>query len=85
MTLHTLTSSMQKVSCADLYMGLIDFANHVDDLRTPADVLEALHVVATTNIPLDVLGRGTLPGPRDHSGQKIILFFAQERSRRLVG
>jgi DNA-binding CsgD family transcriptional regulator len=61
MILHTLTSSMQKVSCADLYMGLVDFANQVDDLRTPADVLGALHVVSTTNLPLNVLGAARFP------------------------
>jgi hypothetical protein len=52
---------MQKVSRADLYMGLVDFANQVDDLRTPADVLGALHVVSTTNLPLNVLGAARFP------------------------
>jgi DNA-binding CsgD family transcriptional regulator len=56
MSLHTLIRSSPTVSSADLCMTLVDFANQVDDLRTPADVLDALHVVSTTKIPLNVLG-----------------------------
>ena len=61
MNLHTLVNSMPKVSSADLYTALVDFANQADDLRTPADLLDALHVVSTMKIPLNVLGAARLP------------------------
>ena len=52
---------MPNVSCADLYTALINFANQVDDLQTPEDVLDALHVVSTTKIPLNVMGAARFP------------------------
>lgn len=61
MSLHTLTRSVPTVSSADLCMTLVDFANQVDDLRTPADVLDALHVVSTAKIRLNVLGAARFP------------------------
>ena len=61
MSLHTLVSSVPNVSSADLCTALINFANQVDDLRTPADVLDALHVVSTTKLPLNVMGAARFP------------------------
>ena len=56
MNFHTLIKSVPTCRVPDLYMALVDFANRVDDLRTPADVLDALHVVSATKLPLNVFG-----------------------------
>jgi len=61
MNFHTVINSVPNASCADLHTALVDFANQVDDLRTPSDVLDALHVVSTTKIPLNVLGAARFP------------------------
>jgi DNA-binding CsgD family transcriptional regulator len=61
MNFHTLINSVPNASCADLHMAVADFANRVDELRTPADVLDALHVVSATKIPLNVFGAARFP------------------------
>ena len=46
---------------AELYTALLNLASQVYDLQTPADVLDALHVVSTTKIPLNVMGAARFP------------------------
>jgi DNA-binding CsgD family transcriptional regulator len=45
----------------DLHTRLAEFANGVGELKKPDDVLNALHAVSTTNLPLSVLGAMRLP------------------------
>jgi DNA-binding CsgD family transcriptional regulator len=42
-------------SLSAIYGALVDFANRVNELRTPADVLDGLHAVSSTDLPLNVL------------------------------
>jgi LuxR family quorum sensing-dependent transcriptional regulator len=46
---------------ADLQANLIDYACRIGELRTPNDVLDALHVVTTKGLPLRVLGAARFP------------------------
>jgi DNA-binding CsgD family transcriptional regulator len=55
MTSRALINSMPDGSLSAIYRALVDFANRVDELRTPADVLDGLHVVSSTDLPLNVL------------------------------
>jgi DNA-binding CsgD family transcriptional regulator len=48
-------------SADDLHTRLAEFANGVGELKKPDDVLNALHVVSTTGLPLNVLGAMRLP------------------------
>jgi DNA-binding CsgD family transcriptional regulator len=48
-------------SSADLNAAQSDFANGIADLKTPEAVLDALHAVSTTSLPLNVLGAARLP------------------------
>ena len=45
---------------ADLNAALSDFANGIEDLKTPEAVLDALHALSTTSMPLNVLGASRL-------------------------
>jgi DNA-binding CsgD family transcriptional regulator len=51
---------------ADLYAAVSDFANRLDDLRTPEAVLDAVQDVSTTSLPLNVLGAGRFPLVGNH-------------------
>jgi LuxR family quorum sensing-dependent transcriptional regulator len=46
---------------ADLQASLIDYASRIGELRTPNDVLDALHVITTKSLPLCVLGAVRFP------------------------
>jgi LuxR family quorum sensing-dependent transcriptional regulator len=46
---------------ADLQTRLVDYAGHVDELRSPEEVLNELHAVTTRGLPLPVLGAVCLP------------------------
>ena len=56
MIAHALINSVPDVPLSATYSELVDFANRVDGLRTPTDVLEGLQSVSSTNLPLNVLG-----------------------------
>ena len=56
MTTHAFISAVPGGSLSALHTKLVEFANHVGEARTPADVLDALHAVSTTTLPLNVLG-----------------------------
>jgi DNA-binding CsgD family transcriptional regulator len=47
--------------CADLQAALVDYASRVGELRTPSDVLDALHVITSKRLSLHVLGAARLP------------------------
>jgi len=44
------------MDCSPIYRELVELANRVDALRTPAEVLDHLHIVCSTDLPLNVLG-----------------------------
>jgi LuxR family quorum sensing-dependent transcriptional regulator len=46
---------------ADLQTGLIAYADRVEELRSPDEVLEELNAVTTRHLPLSVLGAARLP------------------------
>ena len=46
MTSRDLINSVPDGSLSAVYGALVDFANRIDELRTPADVLDGLHVVS---------------------------------------
>jgi hypothetical protein len=46
---------------SDLQAKLVDFASTIGDLTTPSEVLDALHSVVSTSLPLHILGAGRLP------------------------
>jgi LuxR family quorum sensing-dependent transcriptional regulator len=46
---------------ADLQTGLLDYANGIEELRSPDDVLNELHTITTRQLPLPVLGAARFP------------------------
>ena len=46
---------------ADLQGRLVDYASRIGELRTPDEVLEALHAIVTKSLPLCVLGAVQFP------------------------
>ena len=46
---------------ADLQARLIDYANRVEQLRSPDDVLDELNAITTQSLPLSVLGAARFP------------------------
>jgi DNA-binding CsgD family transcriptional regulator len=46
---------------ADLQVRLVEYASRIGELRTPNDVLDALHVITTKSLPLGVLGAVQFP------------------------
>ena len=46
---------------ADLQERLVEYASRIGELRTPNDVLEALHAITTKSLPLGVLGAVQFP------------------------
>jgi DNA-binding CsgD family transcriptional regulator len=56
MTASALINSVPDGPLSAIYRALVGFANSVDGLRTPADVLDGLHLVCSTDMPLNVLG-----------------------------
>jgi DNA-binding CsgD family transcriptional regulator len=55
MTSRALINSVPDGSLSAIYRALDNFANRVEGFRTPADVLDGLHVVCSTDLPLNVL------------------------------
>ena len=45
----------------DLQAKLISYASGVEELRTPEEVLDELHIITTGSLPLSVLGAARLP------------------------
>ena len=46
---------------ADLQARLVEYASRIGELRTPNDVLDALHAITTKSLPLGVLGAVRFP------------------------
>src|SRR5262245_46516882 len=57
---RTAVSTAPNGELVDLHARLIDFTNTVGSLSNPKEVLDALHVVSTTSLPLNVLGAARL-------------------------
>jgi LuxR family quorum sensing-dependent transcriptional regulator len=45
----------------DLQTGLVGYADRVEGLRSPDEVLEELHAITTRHLPLSVLGAARIP------------------------
>jgi LuxR family quorum sensing-dependent transcriptional regulator len=56
MTARALMISVPDGPLSAIYRELVEFANRVDGLRTPTEVLDGLHGVCSTDLPLNVLG-----------------------------
>jgi len=50
-----------RTGVADLHTRLLDYAGHVEQLRSPEEVLNELHAVTTRGLPLPVLGAARFP------------------------
>jgi DNA-binding CsgD family transcriptional regulator len=51
----------QSAAFTDLQTRLMGYADRIDELRSPHDVLEELHAVTTRHLPLSVLGAARFP------------------------
>ena len=61
MTIQRSIDHAPRTGMVDLQTGLVDYAGHVDELRSPGEVLNELHAVTTRGLPLRVLGAVCLP------------------------
>jgi LuxR family quorum sensing-dependent transcriptional regulator len=61
MTIQGSIDHAPRTGIADLHTRLVDYAGHVDDLRSPEEVLNELHAVTTRSLPLPVLGALRVP------------------------
>ena len=61
MTIQSSIDHAPRTGIADLQTRLVDYAGHVDELRSPEEVLNGLHAVTTRSLPLPVLGAVRLP------------------------
>ena len=61
MTVQGSINYAPRTGVADLLTRLADYAAHVDELRSPEEVLNELHDVTTRSLPLPVLGAARLP------------------------
>ena len=61
MIARALTNSVPDGQLSAIYAELANFANRIDGLRTPADVLDRLQIVCSTDLPLNVLGAARFP------------------------
>jgi LuxR family quorum sensing-dependent transcriptional regulator len=56
-----LSDSGRRTAFAELRSELLDYADRVEELRSPENVLNELHVVTTRHLPLQVLGAARFP------------------------
>ena len=61
MTVLNFTEAGRQASFADLQAGLVAYADHVEELRSPDEVLDKLHDITSRHLPLPVLGAARLP------------------------
>ena len=88
MTAHVVLYDAQQKCVADLHMTLRDFIDEVGGLKTPDSVLDALHVVSTISLPLNVLGAARFPRvATDWSSIKLgkSVFLHGRHSKGMVG
>ena len=55
------SDSGRRTTFADLRTALLDYADRVEELRSPENVLNELHAVTTRHLPLPVLGAARFP------------------------
>jgi len=60
-TSSSLTSAATAAHIADLQTRLLDYASHIEELATPNDVLDRLHVIISKSLPLCVLAAARFP------------------------
>jgi DNA-binding CsgD family transcriptional regulator len=56
-----LIDSGRRTTLADLQTQLIEYADLVEELRSPEDVLNELHTITTRHLPLQVMGAARFP------------------------
>jgi DNA-binding CsgD family transcriptional regulator len=61
MTVHTSIDRASRTGPANLQGMLVDYASHIEELRSPEEVLNELHAVTKHGLPLRVLGAARLP------------------------
>ena len=61
MVAQTRAETASQTLYTDLHTRLIEYANRVEDLRTPTEVLDDLCAITTSGLPLSVLGAIRLP------------------------
>jgi DNA-binding CsgD family transcriptional regulator len=61
MAIHSSIKHGPRTGVADLPARLVDYAGHVEELRSPEEVLNELHAVTTRGLPLPVLGAVRFP------------------------
>jgi DNA-binding CsgD family transcriptional regulator len=61
MAVVRLLDSSRQPGSADIQTRLLDYAARVDELRSPSEVLEALHAATSREQPLGVLGAARVP------------------------
>ena len=61
MVIHSSIDHAPRTGVADLQTRLVDYAGHVEGLRSPEEVLNELHAVTTRSLPLPVLGAVRFP------------------------
>jgi LuxR family quorum sensing-dependent transcriptional regulator len=61
MAYQHLGDSGRRAGLADSRTELLDYADRVEDLRSPENVLNELHAVTTRHLPLPVLGAARFP------------------------
>ena len=61
MTIQRSIDHAPRTGVADLQTRLLDYAGHVDELRSPEEILNELHDVMTRSLPLRVLGVSVFP------------------------
>jgi DNA-binding CsgD family transcriptional regulator len=61
MTRPRLIDSGRRATLAGLQTQLIHYADQVEELRSPEDVLNQLHAITTQHLPLQVLGAARFP------------------------
>jgi DNA-binding CsgD family transcriptional regulator len=61
MTTQRLIGVPPQTDLADLQARLIGYASHIENLRSPAEVLNELHTTTTRSLPLSVLAAARFP------------------------
>ena len=61
LTIQSSIDHAPRTGITDLQARLVEYAGHVDELRSPKEVLNELHAVTTRSLPLRVLGAVCLP------------------------
>jgi LuxR family quorum sensing-dependent transcriptional regulator len=61
MSILKLVDTGRQADCSDLQVGLVRYADRVEELPSPKEVLNELHAVTASHLPLSVLGAARFP------------------------